>query len=117
VPVVLQIPVGVGGEPVVAVAVEDDRVVVGDPAAAEELAERLGPEEVALDLVLQVLLPVEADGARDVRVGVERGVLVDLDDPNRVVFQMVLDPLGLDENVLRVVGHSDFLLRWKAGRL
>ena len=80
VPVVLEVPVGVGGEPVVAVAVEHDLVVVGDSARAEQLAERLGVEEVALDLVLEVLLPVEADRARDVRFGVERRVLVDLDD-------------------------------------
>ena len=39
--VVAEVPVGVGGEPVVAVAVEDDRVVVGDPAAAHQLAEVL----------------------------------------------------------------------------
>ena len=104
-PVVLQVPVGVGGEPVVAVAVEHDRVLVGDPARAEERAEVLGAQEVALDLVLQVLLPVEADRAGDVLVGVERGVLVDFDDADRVVAEMVLDPLGVDEDVLCIVAH------------
>ena len=79
--VVLQVPVCVGGEPVVAVAVEDDRVLVGDAAAAEQLAERLGGQEVAADGVLEVGLPVEADRAGDVGLGVEGGVLVDLDDP------------------------------------
>ena len=104
--VVLQVPVRVGREPVVAVAVEHDRVVVGDAAAAEQLAELLRAEEVALDLVLEVLLPVEADRAGDVRLGVERGVLVDLDDPDRVVVQVILDPLRVDQDVLRVVGHE-----------
>ena len=75
------------------------------PAAAEQLAELLRAEEVALDLVLKVLLPVEADRARDVGLGVERRVLVDLDDPDRVVVEVVLDPLRVDEDVLRVVGH------------
>src|SRR5207249_9555742 len=64
--VVVAVPVGVGREPVVAIAVEDDLVVVGDPAPAEQVAELPGPEEVALDLILEVLLPVEADGAGDV---------------------------------------------------
>ena len=81
-------------------------MVVGDAAAAEQLAELLRAEEVALDLVLQVPLPVEPDRARDVRLGVEGGVLVDLDDADRVVVQVVLDPLGIDQDVLRVVGHE-----------
>ena len=103
--VVEEVPVGVGGEPVVAVAVEDDRVVVGDPAAAHQLAEVLGAEEVALDLVLEVVLPVEADRAGDVGLRVERRVLVDLEDPDRVVVQVLGDPIGLDQHVVRVVGH------------
>ena len=108
--VVLQVPVRVGREPVVAVAVEHDRVLVGDAARAEERAELLRPEEVALDLVLQVGLPVESDRAGDVRLGVERRVLVDLDDADRVVVEVVLDPLGVDEDVLRVVGHRFLLI-------
>src|SRR6185503_20233435 len=110
VPVVLQVPVGVGGEPVVAVAVEHDQVVVGDAVRAEELAEGLRAEEVALDLVLQVLLPVKADRAGDVRLGVQGGVLVDLDDPDGIVVEVVFQPLRVDENVLRVVRHGYFLL-------
>ena len=81
-------------------------MVVGDAARAEQLAELLRAEEVALDLVLEVLLPVEADRARDVRLGVERRVLVDLDDADRVVVQVLLDPVGVDEHVLRVVSHG-----------
>ena len=55
-----------------------------------------GAEEVAPDLVLEVGLPVEADRARDVGLGVQRGVLVDLDDADRVVVEVVLDPLRVD---------------------
>src|SRR4051812_16411585 len=54
VPVVLQIPVRVGREPVVAIAIQDDGVLVGDPARAEQLTEGLRAEEVALDLVLEI---------------------------------------------------------------
>jgi hypothetical protein len=80
-------------------------VVVAHAAAAEQLAEVLRPEEVALDLVLEVLLPVEADRPGNMRLGIQRGVLVDLDDANRLVAQVILDPLGVDEHVLRVAGH------------
>ena len=82
----------------------------GDPATAEQLAELLRPEEVALDLVLQVGLPVEPDRARDVGLRVQGGVLVDLDDADGVVVEVVLDPVGLDEHVLRVIGHGRRLL-------
>ena len=78
--VVLQVPVGVGREPVVAVAVEHDRVLVGDTAPAEQRAEVPRAEEVAPDLVLEVALPVEPDRPGDVGLGVELRVLVDLDD-------------------------------------
>src|SRR5829696_1280279 len=103
--VVLEVPVGVGGEPVVAVAVQDDRVVVRDATAPEQLAELLRPEEVALGLILEVALPVESDRPRDVGLAVERGVLVDLDDADRVVVQVLLHPLGLDEHCLGVLRH------------
>src|SRR3712207_9225373 len=59
--VVEEVPVGVGSEPVVAVPVEDDRVVVGDAPAAHQLAEGLGIEKVAPDGVLEVLLPVRSE--------------------------------------------------------
>ena len=97
--VVPQVPVRVGREPVVAVAVEHDQVRVRDPARAEQRAERLRAEEVAPDRVLQVGLPVEADRARDVRLGVERRVLVDLDDTHDRVVQMLFEPARLHEHV------------------
>jgi hypothetical protein len=104
--VVLEVPVRVGREPVVAVAVEHDQVLVGDPAGAEQRAERLRPEEVAPDGILQVLPPVEPDRAGDVGLGVERRVLVDLDDADAVVLEVVLDPLGVDQHVVGVVRHG-----------
>jgi hypothetical protein len=62
----LEVPVRVGGEPVVVAAVEDHGVVVADALVRQQLRELLGVDEVALDLVLQFGLPVEPDGAGDV---------------------------------------------------
>jgi hypothetical protein len=81
-------------------------VVVRDPARAEQRAELVGTEEVALHLILQVLLPVESDRARDVGLRVKPRVLVYLDDADRFVVEMVLDPLSVHQHVLRVVGHA-----------
>ncbi|HET9163295.1 MAG TPA: hypothetical protein VFN89_07635 [Solirubrobacterales bacterium] len=104
--VVEEVPVGVGGEPVVAVAVEDDGVVVGDAAAPHQLAEGLGVEEVPADLVLEVCLPIKADRAGDVALKVEGRVLIDLDDPDRVVVEVLGDPVGIDQYVLFVAHFS-----------
>src|ERR671927_43737 len=76
----LEVPVGVGGEPVVVAAVEDHGVVVGDAALGEQLLETLLVDEVAADRVLQVLLPVELDGTFEVAAVVGAGVLVHLDE-------------------------------------
>ena len=81
-------------------------MLVGDPAASEEPAEVLGHQEVAPDLILEVLLPVESDRPRDVRLAVQIRVLVHLGDADRVVVQMLLEPLRLDQDVLRILGHG-----------
>ena len=60
----LEVPVGVGGEPVVVAAVEHDGVVVADAALGQQRLELLLVHEVAADRVLQVLLPVDPHGAR-----------------------------------------------------
>src|SRR5205823_3163271 len=80
--------------------------VVPDSASAEQSSEVFGYEKVALDLVLEVCAPVETDRAGDVRLAVEGRVLVNLDDPDRVVVQVLLEPLGLDEDIVRVIGHG-----------
>ena len=90
----LEHPEGVAGPPVVLVAVEDDRRVVGDaPLGAEFL--KGGPVDVvADDLALQVDRPVDFDGAGDVALRVEGPVLVRLDDPHLRVGEMLGHPLG-----------------------
>jgi hypothetical protein len=59
-----------------------------------------------LHLVLEVLLPVEADRAGDVRLRVQGGILVHLDDPDGVVAQVVLHPLRVDKDILGVFRHG-----------
>ena len=79
----LEVPVGVGGEPVVVAAVEDHGVVVADAPLGQQRLELRLVDEVAADLVLEVGGPVELDGALDVALVVRRGVLVDLDRGRR----------------------------------
>ena len=95
----LEVPVRVGREPVVVAAVEHDRVVVGDAALGQQGLELVLVHEVAADLVLQVLLPVDAHGTADVVLVVGGRVLVDLDEHHLVVVEVGLDPVGVDQDV------------------
>ena len=63
---------------------------------AEELP---AVDEVAADLILQVLLPVELDGAGDGPPSSGRGVLVDLDEDGLVGGEVLPSPFGADQDV------------------
>ena len=95
----LEIPVRVGGEPVVVAAVQDHGVVVGDAAVAEQLGELLGVDEVAPDGVLQIGTPVQLYCAGDVTVVVSADVFVDLDEDDVVGIEIALGPVGGDQDV------------------
>ena len=95
----LEVPVGVRGEPVVVAAVEHDGVVVRDALGREQLLEIGLVDEVALDLVLQVLGPVDAYGAADVVLVVGGNVFVDLDEDHLGIVEMGLGPCGVDERL------------------
>jgi hypothetical protein len=66
----------------------------------------LGPEEVAARRILQVLAPVQADRSGDVCLHIQRGILVDLHDPDCLLAEVLLQPVGLDEHVLRSTNTS-----------
>ncbi len=95
----LEVPVGVGREPVVVAAVEDHGVVVGDALGRQELLEALLVDEVTADRVLEVLGPVDPDRVLDVVLLVGGRVLVHLDDRDGRVVQVVLQPVGVDQDV------------------
>jgi hypothetical protein len=103
----LEVPVRVGGEPVVVAAVDDHGVVVGDPAGGQQRLEPGLVDEVAAKRVLKVLLPVQLDGALDVAAVVGAGVLVDLDVDEAGRADVLLRPVGGDEHV--IAAHELFL--------
>src|ERR1700730_4499431 len=76
-PVGLQRPVGVGGEPVVVVAIEDDGGLRADAALAQQLLELLLLGDVTRRLGLEVVPPVPAHGAGQVALLIGGGVDVD----------------------------------------
>src|SRR6267378_4185867 len=105
VPVVLQEPEEPGREPVVVIAVRDDRRRRRHPVLRQQLLELFLVEEIAHGMLLQIGLPVEADRAGHVTLVVGARVDVDLEDSYVAILRMLGEPIGLDEHVLRVIRH------------
>src|SRR5271155_4830112 len=72
--VIFQLPEGVGGEPVVVVAVKEDDGVFANTGFAEQALEFGLFDEIATDRVLELGLPVPGNGAGNVALVVGRGV-------------------------------------------
>src|SRR5467141_1294198 len=106
--VVLEHPEDERSEPVVEVAVEDDLVVVRDPEPAEERLEALFRDDVSAHRIVDVLLPVDQDGPRDVpEVVVRRGIVIDLDDADVLIPQTSFHPARVDQYFgMRVCRHG-----------
>jgi len=102
----LEVPVGVGGEPVVVAAVEHDLVVVADALGRQQLLELGLVDEVPADLVLELGLPVDAHGAGDVAAVVGGGVFVDLDEHDTGGLEVLLGPVGRDQGGFATHGCS-----------
>ena len=90
----LQLPKGVGGEPVVVVAIEKDGGAVGNAGGAEKFFERGLVDQIAADVVLELGLPVPADGAGDMSLVVRGGVHVDFDEAEIGGIEIASGPIG-----------------------
>src|SRR5699024_1684888 len=104
----LEVPVRVGGEPVVVAAVEDDEVVVADALGGQQLLEPGAIHEVTAHRILQFGPPVDLHRARDVAALVGGCVLVDLGEHDTGSVEIVFRPLGGDQYV--VTAHRRFTL-------
>src|SRR6185312_12334371 len=82
-----------------------------DAALGEQLRELLGVDEVTLDRVLQVGLPVQLDRAGDVAGAVGAGVLVDLDVDGVRRVEIALGPVNGDQDVGACHGMDPFGVR------
>src|SRR6267378_8398313 len=106
--VVLEHPEDERGEPVVEVPVKDDFVVVRDAQPAEERLEALFRDDVSAHRIVDVLLPVDQDGPRDVpEVVVRRRIVIDLDDADVLIAQTSFHPARVDQYFgMRVCRHG-----------
>ena len=86
-------PQGVRSPPVEVVAVKDHRRVPRYPVTGHEVGECLTVQVVTHSCVVQVGMPVDHDGARDVASFVEKHVLVRFDDDDIWVVEVVCHPV------------------------
>src|SRR5260370_7254931 len=80
--VVFQLPEGVGGEPVVVVAVEQNGGVVGNAGGTEKFFESGFIDQIAPDVVLELSLPVPANGAAHVPLLLSPAIHIHSTTPN-----------------------------------
>ena len=92
--VVPQLPEGPGGEPVVVVAIQDDRRVGANAAAAQQRFHLATRNDVSRHVLLQLALPVPGDGAGDVALFVGGCVNVDLHQTHVGVAAVFSHPIG-----------------------
>jgi hypothetical protein len=100
-------PQRVGRPPVALVAVEDDRRVAGDALGAEEPREGLALDEIPLDRVVEVGMPVDLDRRGDVAGLVEQHVLIRFGDDETRFAEVLLQPFGRHETLrVGVLGET-----------
>ena len=72
---------------------------LADTLVRQQLRELLLIDEVALDRILQIGLPVQSDRAGDVADVVSAGVFVDFDEDGGRRVEIALGPVGGDQDV------------------
>jgi hypothetical protein len=90
-------PEAVGGVPVVLVAIENDGHVVGDATLAGEFLETRLVDEIPVDLVLHLRVPVQFEGARDVSDLIQEDILVRFENADVGIIQVLRNPLCRDQ--------------------
>ena len=104
--VILEQPEEPRGEPIVVVPIHRDGRVGVRSVSREQLLELFLGDEVAHRVLLQILSPVDADGAIDVSLVIGRRIDVDLEYTNVVVPGVLGKPLRVGEGFwVGVTGH------------
>jgi len=103
--VVLEQPEEPGREPVVVIAVRDDRRIRRHAGFRQQRLELFLVDQIADRVLLQIGLPVEADRGGDVTLFIGGRVDVDLEDANFRILRVLGEPVGLDENIVCVASH------------
>src|SRR5438045_390480 len=94
-----QLPKGPGGEPVVVVAVKDDRRAVVDACIAQQPLDLVLRRDIADERVAKLRRPVPAGGAWDMTLIVGGRIDVDLRNSDRWIGNVLSDPIGAHQYV------------------
>src|SRR5262249_6310906 len=102
--VVFEQPERIGGEPVVVIAVQDNRRLGRDTCVGGQFLEVFLADDVARNLILKLRLPVEGNRAGQVTGLVLRGIDIHLNETLVGVFEVLNSPIGGNEHI----GHDSF---------
>ena len=99
-------PEPIGGKPVIIIAVKNHGITWRNPGAADKLFEILRADDVAANLILELCLPVETDGAREVSRLIGFRIYVNFDEFDTGLAKILLDPVCIYEDIgIRVISH------------
>ena len=97
-------PKRVAGPPVRFVAVKNAGRFRRDAVAAAQLGEFVRLNVIANNGILQIGPPIDVNGAGNVPGVVKQNVFVRFDDANAVVFEVLRQPVGVDQRFrMRVI--------------
>ena len=99
VPEQLQHPEGIGGPPIILIAVENDRRLPGSAHSAHQLVEGGASEIVAPDRVVEVPGPVDFHRAGNVIGAIQKRVFVGFGNANLRILQVFLDPVRGNQDI------------------
>src|SRR5579862_8314622 len=103
VPVIFQLPQRICREPIVVVAVEQNRRVVPHARLPQQQLQRSLVDQIPPDVVLQLRLPVPTHRPRNVPLIVSRGIHVHLNQPHLRIVQVPRRPLRRNQHFWMLV--------------
>src|SRR5262249_20861239 len=106
----LEQPEPIRREPVIVITVGDDCILRRNTGAADELFERFLADDVAIDLILELGLPIEADRSLDVAGVVCLRIDIDLYDFDPRLAEILFDPVCIDQNLWMYIARHRVLL-------
>jgi hypothetical protein len=98
-------PKRVAGPPVRLVTVKNTGRVGRDAVAAAQLREFFRLDVIADHVVLEIGPPIDVHRTRNMPSVVKQDVFVRLDDPDAIVFEMFLQPIGFHQRLWMRVLH------------
>ena len=106
-PVNLEQPEAIRGEPIVIIPINDDCVSGRNPSAANQFFKSFFADDIAPDLVLQLCLPIETCCPGNMTGFISFRININLHQFDTGLAQIFFDPIGRDQDFrMSIVRHK-----------